>query len=153
MMKKISFILLLLAWGSFSAEAKIKVVDGDSIFIGETEIRLQGIDAPEYYQNCYDANKREYRCGDRAYKALLSLVNEDLYCKKVSEDYYKRTVAICYSAEKDINREMVRQGWAVAYDQYSDIYVEEEKYAKKNKKGIWQGKFMRPEFYRALEKE
>ena len=38
-----------------AAKSKIYVVDGDSIFIGEREIRLSGIDAPEYHQSCFDA--------------------------------------------------------------------------------------------------
>ena len=37
------------------ARAQVKVIDGDSIFIGKREIRLSGIDAPEYKQSCYNA--------------------------------------------------------------------------------------------------
>ena len=139
---------------SFSAEAKFRVVDGDSLFIDDMEIRLQGIDAPEYHQHCFDANQKEYHCGDEAYKALLSLVSEDVYCKqKLRDNYTPMDFRTLKAIGKDINAEMVRLGWAVAYDHYTDVYVEMQNEAKYNKRGIWQGKFMRPEFYRALERE
>ena len=48
----------------FEAEAKIKIIDGDSFEINGKEYRLQGVDAPEYMQRCYDEFEQEYRCGD-----------------------------------------------------------------------------------------
>ena len=45
---------------------------------------------------------------------------------------------------------MVRNGHAVAYKKYSKKYLNDEKYAKKNKLGIWQGAFLRPEKWRKL---
>jgi endonuclease YncB( thermonuclease family) len=44
---------------------------------------------------------------------------------------------------------MVKSGWAVSYDNY---YNDAEATAKESKSGIWQGKFMRPELYRALNR-
>ena len=41
----------LYAAGAFAAE-NVYVVDGDSLEMGEVRIRLEGIDAPEYYQDC-----------------------------------------------------------------------------------------------------
>jgi endonuclease YncB( thermonuclease family) len=38
------------------------IIDGDSIRIGDTEIRLHGIDAPEAKQLCKVKGK-EWRCG------------------------------------------------------------------------------------------
>jgi endonuclease YncB( thermonuclease family) len=42
---------------------------------------------------------------------------------------------------------MVLRGWAVSY---SDKYKKEEDIAKNKRSGIWKGRFMRPELYRAL---
>ena len=39
---------------------------------------------------------------------------------------------------------MVKSGNAVAYKKYSDVYIEDEKFAKINKRGIWIGKFVMP---------
>jgi len=38
----------------------------------------------------------------------------------------------------------VREGWAVAYRHFSQDYVDEEEIAKRNRAGIWQGKFEMP---------
>ena len=50
-MKKLLLFIILF---SFSATAQIRVVDGDSLEINNKKIRLIGIDAPEYYQTCFD---------------------------------------------------------------------------------------------------
>ena len=45
---------------------------------------------------------------------------------------------------------MVRNGFAIAYKRYSKKYVPDEVFAKENKLGLWQGKFMEPEKWRKL---
>ena len=45
---------------------------------------------------------------------------------------------------------MVRKGFAIAYIRYSKKYVPDEVFAKENKLGLWQGKFMEPEKWRKL---
>src|SRR3954469_5967220 len=40
-----------------------RIVDGDTIAIGETKIRLEGIDAPETDQLCFDAKGGRWTCG------------------------------------------------------------------------------------------
>jgi len=149
-MRFFMFVLWCFLGISDVAAAQIKVVDGDSLFIGKREIRLSGIDAPEYRQECYNAAGDSYPCGKLAFQALKKLVKEDLDCKTVAVDRYKRDVAVCYSAGRNINRRMVAQGWAVAYDRYTHQYDKAQKKAKRLKKGIWQGRFMKPELYRAL---
>ena len=39
---------------------------------------------------------------------------------------------------------MVAEGWALAYRQYSDDYVEEEQAARAGHKGLWRGVFVAP---------
>lgn len=131
----------------------LKIIDGDSFFIGKTEIRLEGIDAPEYFQECYDAEDNPYPCGKKAKKALEKLVSSDIRCKKITRDKYRRVVAVCYNGKLNINREMVAQGHAVAYKRYTHEFDDAEKSARSLKKGIWQGRFLKPEFYRILKKQ
>lgn len=121
-------------------------IDGDSLMWDNKEIRLFGIDAPEYNQTCLDKNKQEYPCGQEAFKHIKKLLKKPIDCKIISKDKYKRNLAIC----DDINAKMVASGWAVSY--YGDDFKQEEKDAKQNKLGIWQGKFIRPEFFRALHR-
>lgn len=135
------------------AGGQIKVVDGDSLFIGNREIRLSGIDAPEYHQLCFDQDGVKYECGKEARRALVRLVGPDLKCQTLVRDKYKRDVAVCKSNGVDLNRKMVETGWAVAYKRYTDEYDAAEKGAKRKRLGIWQGKFMKPELYRILRKK
>ena len=51
-------------------EGKPRVIDGDTIDIGDERIRLQGVDTPERGQRCLDAAGGEYRCGRAATEAL-----------------------------------------------------------------------------------
>ena len=45
---------------------------------------------------------------------------------------------------------MVRNGHAIAYKRYSKRYLKDEDFARKNKLGLWQGRFMYPEKWRKL---
>ncbi len=144
---------LLLLSVLFLTAARVKVIDGDSLRLDGAEIRLEGIDAPEYHQYCHTAEGRKYHCGDAAYQALKALAGEDTSCRTLEIDRYRRGVAVCYSGGVEINRQMVRSGWAVAYTRYTEDYVEDEREARAAKRGIWQGKFMKPELYRALQRK
>lgn len=51
------------------------MVDGDSLRMGVTKIRLQGIDAPECDQVCHLGTPlKRYRCGLAAKDALTTLI-------------------------------------------------------------------------------
>ena len=95
--------VLFLAAGAASAAQKVKVIDGDSIVVNGVEMRLEGIDAPEYHQVCYDADKKGYRCGIKARDYLLRLTaGKKVNCKKLSVDRYKRQVSVCYAGGRDL---------------------------------------------------
>ena len=74
-MKKLLLFIILF---SFSATAQIRVVDGDSLEINNKKIRLIGIDAPEYYQTCFDEDGLEYDCGFDALEYLQNLIEKGL---------------------------------------------------------------------------
>lgn len=136
-----------------TAEAEVKVIDGDSLIVDGKEIRLSGIDAPEYHQTCFDKDKKLYPCGKKAMRALQKLAGDDTKCRFVVKDKYKRYVSVCYSRGVNINQKMVEQGWAVAYSRYTHDYDAAEKHAKQAKKGVWQGRFLKPELFRILHKK
>ena len=75
---------------------------------------------------------------------------DKIKCHKESVDRYKRDLSICYTGKLNLNKEMVRAGWATIYRH--DMFQAEEKEAKKTKRGIWQGRFMHPEIYRVLKR-
>ncbi len=152
-MHKVLFVAVVLCacWLWQSAEAKFVVVDGDSLENNGERIRLQGIDAPEFLQKCYDAQGWKYRCGYEATKQLKKLMQKVTSCERLGKDRYGRTLMKCYDAKgESIGEQMVRDGFAVSY---GDEYQKAEDEARAYKKGIWKGKFMRPELYRALQRE
>lgn len=151
---QIKYLWLFLLLGAVNnAQAGIKVIDGDSLIIGKREIRLSGIDAPEFHQLCFGADGEEYPCGQESLKALQQLIHKDLHCKMLVRDKYKREVAVCESNGININKKMVEIGWAVAYKRYTDAYDKVEQEARKERRGIWQGRFMKPELYRILHQK
>ena len=135
------------------ADGDVYVVDGDSLKLGEQNVRLAHIDAPEYYQTCKRADKSTYNCGIKAREKLESLLKlGELSCKTVGRDIYNRDMSECFAGRTNINLEMVRRGWAVVYKSRDAAYLEAQADAKRAKLGIWQGKYMKPELYRILFK-
>ena len=123
---------------------KARVVDGDTIHIGETKIRFHGIDAPEQKQTC-TAEGKEWACGQAATKALNAVIDgHKVTCKGNKRDRYKRLLAVCYVGSVNLNAMMVRNGWALAYRKYSTDYVDAEASAKKDGMGLWGGQFVAP---------
>ncbi|MCQ0986377.1 thermonuclease family protein [Jiella marina] len=97
-----------------------RIIDGDSLDVGPVEIRLCGIDAPEYGT----------AGGERARRTLASLaegrtvrcvpVNEGTPCdgrsRRMSHD---RVVATCRVGGRDLARAMVEAGAACDWPRYS----------------------------------
>ncbi|MFN0262948.1 thermonuclease family protein [Tepidamorphus sp. 3E244] len=137
-------VAVLLPRGS-AIEGQASVIDGDSLRIGEHEIRLLGLDAPEYRQTCR-AQGADWPCGRQARDALRAMTQmRELSCIAEGYDRYGRTLAYCRSGEDDINAMLVRQGWAVA----SGDFEPEEVAATREKVGIWRGEFDLPRDHRA----
>ena len=122
-----------------------RIIDGDTIAIGAQHIRLFGIDAPERRQAC-TRDGRTWQCGIEAGMALAGIIGGHwIHCVARDRDRYRRIVAICYLAHKDINGEMVREGWALDYRYYSKgRYASKEAEARKARRGIWSGRFVKP---------
>ena len=164
MFNRIIIIFLVLLSNSMAEEISgiPKVVDGDTININNYKIRLEGIDAPEMKQKCKkDSFKisflisftfyKDYNCGRVSKeKLIIKINNSEVKCISTSKDRYKRYIATCFKEKININQWMVRNGHAIAYRRYSKKYVLDEDFAKENKLGLWQGKFMNPEKWRKL---
>jgi|TARA_B110000211_G_scaffold207223_1_gene242840 endonuclease YncB( thermonuclease family) len=127
------------------------ISDGDTIKIFNKRIRLHGIDTPEKKQICIK-NSKEYNCGKEATTALIKKINGKKVVCKVQDklDRYKRYIGVCFAGKINLNKWMVRSGYAVAYRRYSKDYIKDENYAKRNKLGLWSGSFIDPEKWRKL---
>ncbi len=131
----------------------VHVIDGDSLRpVDNThDIRLQGIDAPELGQQCRDANGQAYRCGRQARRHLKSIIaGREVKCRVMDIDRYQRSISICHAGDTELNRQMVADGWAVAYR--LPAYLRAESSAKNARRGIWQGDFDEPENWRSLHR-
>ena len=87
------------------------IIDGDSIVIQKTQIRLYGIDAPEL----------DHPYGQKAKWALASLCKGQTVRAEITEqDVHGRTVAKCYLQDgRDLSAEMVKMGLAIDWPKYS----------------------------------
>ncbi len=139
-----------------------KIIDGDTVHISKYKIRLEGIDAPEMKQQCKKVFfkissiigftfYKDYYCGVASKKKLVEKIDRSkIKCIYSSKDKYKRFLATCFKDQINLNKWMVRNGHAIAYKRYSKRYLKDEDFARKNKLGLWQGRFMYPEKWRKL---
>jgi len=126
----------------------IRVIDGDTIEINSNKIRLFGIDAPEMGQPC-SKNTSTHDCGAASKEYLEFIISGTIVkCDDRGKDRWNRIISICTTDGNDINRLMVRNGWAFAYREYSSAYVQDEEFAQTNKLGMWSKVFSSPSEWR-----
>jgi endonuclease YncB( thermonuclease family) len=131
-----------------------RIVDGDTLEIGTTKIRLASIDAPETDQVCLNATATRWTCGIEARDRLAAHIGgRSIDCSPTGTDAYGRTLAGCALAGEDLNKWMVRQGWARAFVRYSKEYVPDEEAARTAGRGIWSGAFIVPWDWRHRDKQ
>jgi endonuclease YncB( thermonuclease family) len=145
----IALVLLLAHIHSPACGAEIsgtpRIVDGDTVEIGQTKIRLVGIDAPETDQICLSANGENWACGVTARDELIRHSNGQLWeCTMTGTDQYGRSLANCLIEGEDVSKWMVRSGRALSFVRYSHAYDADEVAAKEERTGLWAGSFTAP---------
>lgn len=119
----ILFAGIAIAWPAHSADivGRASVIDGDTIEIGGTRIRFDGVDAPERRQTCLDADGAKYRCGHQSAFALDDFLaaSRPTTCTPKGKSW-DRMVASCWRADgEDVSAWMVRNGHAIDWPKYS----------------------------------
>lgn len=146
------FLPALAHAADISGTAKIR--NGDSIQIGNSHIRLGGIDAPSVDQLCLNTKGERWTCGVAARDALAHhTANQSWTCHVLRTDHHGLSVAHCEVNGEDIQKWLVRSGWALAYVKFSRDYVADEKAAREAKAGMWQGAFIAPWDWRVRNKK
>lgn len=135
---------------------RASVIDGDTIEIHGERIRFHGIDAPESKQTCNDAAGAPYPCGRVSADTLDVFLagSRPTTCHFEDRDRYGRFVGTCFRADGiEVNAWMVGQGQAIDFRRYSKgKYSEDEKAARRAKRGLWRGTFENPSKIRRLKR-
>lgn len=127
------------------------IIDGDTLEIHGTRIRLWGIDAPESSQLCRGDDSLPYRCGAKAANELDGFIaGKPVSCEAVSRDVYGRTVATCSVNGADLGEWLVSNGLAFDWPRYSKgKYDTAQREADQAGRGVWAGSYVVPWLYRA----
>jgi len=137
-----------------SVEGRAAAITGDVLRIGETEIRLAGIEAPDPNQICSRPGNRRWRCGVDARTALARTVRgAAVSCTLSGSDASGRRLGTCEAGGEDIAEALVRQGHVFAEAGLFSSYGSHEDAARAEKAGLWRGEAERPSEYRAKAAE
>ena len=130
-----------------------QIHDGDEINIGNTRIRLLGVDAPALERLCLDAKGAHWKCGIAARDELVKYAGKKPWtCHVTHADRRGRSLAKCQVDGEDIQQWMVKNGWALSFVRYTHAYDGEQKEAQAANAGLWQGAFIAPVDWRIRKK-
>jgi endonuclease YncB( thermonuclease family) len=123
--------------GAISAEPQlVAVIDGDTLRLRETVIRLRGIDAPPRGRSCRRPDGADFDCGVAAAEALAGMVRaRAVACRLSGRDASGLPEGICESDGTELNRALVAGGWAHATGDARLAADESE--ARKQRRGLW----------------
>jgi endonuclease YncB( thermonuclease family) len=97
--------LMMVATTAAAADlsGRARAVDGDTIRVGSTTVRIWGLAAPERSE-----------AGGREATAVMAdlLARGPVTCRDTGDRSHNRVVAVCTVAGVDIAAEMVASGWA-----------------------------------------
>lgn len=134
-------------WSALSDE--VRIVDGDTLRLGDRTLRLYGVDAPERGQRCADAEGGSFDCGAAAAEQLARLVGgRSVVCRVHGRDRYGRGLGVCRAAGVELNTGLVSSGWAVADMSSVPALGPIELEARLSGRGLWAGSFTPPEEWR-----
>lgn len=130
----------------------MSVADGDTITVLDADkvqhrIRLDGIDSPEKKQ-AFGTKGKE--------RMIEKVADKEVVVQWKKKDQYGRILGDVHLGKRHINLEMVQDGLAWHYKQYSDSkeLAEAENAARKAKKGLWADKEPMPPWeFRKKERE
>lgn len=119
----------------------VSIGDGDTIRVKQQNqtitVRLGCIDAPELAQKPW-GERSKYRLGQ------FLPAGQTVRLRAIERDKYGRTVAEVFRGDRSINLQMVREGYAVVYQQYlggcaatRNQYLQAEQGAKQNQLAFW----------------
>ena len=102
------------AMSPLTIKGPARVIDGDTVVVGNTHVRLNGVDAAEL------GTAR----GENARAMIATLVTSELTCYLTGEKTWHREVGYCVTRDgTDIAQAIIAQGAALACPRYDTRYV------------------------------
>lgn len=138
--------LMILALGAGSALAETgkaspstvtgtaKVIDGDTLTLGEKKVRLNGFDTPERGSMCSSTDVYA-----AASKTLADFIAEQtITCELTGEQSFDRVIGTCSVQGTDLGSFIVESGFGRDWPKFSGgKYAAAEKSARADKRGLW----------------
>jgi len=113
-------------------------------------LRLYGVDAFESTQTCRDPAAGIWPCGAVATRRLAELAARPSFACDVDREFIDkraRQFAVCTVDGKDVGGLLVSEGLAFYYGRGLQ-YLPIEAAARRERRGAWAGRFVRPQFWR-----
>lgn len=132
-----------------SPAAQVRIVDGDTVRLGDRTLRLFGVEAPERGQFCTNEQGALYDCGTAAAAELARLVGDrGIDCRVHGRDRFGRALGVCRAGGVELNTALVTSGWALADGGSVPALVPVEAAARAAQIGLWTGGFEPPAHWR-----
>jgi endonuclease YncB( thermonuclease family) len=149
MLLSLAIVIFATPVGAKTISGSAKVLDVQVIEIDGQRIMLFGIDSVMRKQAC-TLDSKIWDCWEAAVRNLQIMADQGpATCEVVGDpDPFGRLPARCKINGQSLNEQLVRKGWAVARPNETTDYVAAEAAAKKEKLGLWQGQFQRPDQFR-----
>lgn len=138
---------LMLSQGSGGhTTSNARVLNGSTLEINGQKIELSGVDAPQINQHCTDGSGKIYNCGLWSSNLLSEwIANKTVKCRNDASAKYLPDRRICTADGEDISKFAIKSGWVVTSPTPDGrAYLEDERFAKNHRTGLWAGKFARP---------
>jgi endonuclease YncB( thermonuclease family) len=127
----------------------IRIVDGETIGLGDRVVRLYGMAAPMRGETCQGPRGDSFDCGGASAAALVRLVSSRaVTCRIVGQDGFGRGIGQCEAAGTELSRTLVGEGFAVAT---GSALRPVELQARQAARGLWSHRAGAPQDWRARE--
>ena len=129
-----------------------RILDGDTIAIGDQKIRLFGMDAPESDQTCLTEHGHTWRCGQWVTQELRSMLHgQSVSCTDRGDGGYGRMLGDCRYSAGNLSVIMVSRGYAWVDPRFDQGLIAFEAEAAAATRGLWAMSSLRPWDHRDVD--
>lgn len=121
-----------------AAPSEIAILDGGTMRMRDSVIRLDGITPALRGQDCRRPNGSTQDCGVAAANALAAMVRDApvVECRVHGQDAKGRALAFCNARGTELNQALVLAGWAHANPDQRALRTDEAR-ARADRRGLW----------------